>query len=315
MRLFASIAFVGVFFASVAQAAICPGEDAEQVAACQKAAEKASRDSACSDVLVFCLDAAGKPFVGDTPPRDLRAGDTVTVKVLSADPEDGKRVSVTISRGSFERLTPLDVKRGANTTSESEPTFTVVATATSAPIGADVSEVSIRFREAQAGDLPAREVPYVLGVQRGRYFVEFGIAVPIAYRGTREVVGPVTAVEHTTPRVALSAIIFPQGQPDGAIRRGWRNFGIQIATDFDFTISPAKKQYYAGVAWEPIAGFGVGAGLALVPGSYLADGATVADGVAAISLPTVERYMLRPYFSIHLTSEFVRSAPALASFR
>jgi hypothetical protein len=80
-------------------------------------------------------------------------------------------------------------------------------------------------------------------------------------------------------------------------------WGIQLATDFDFTKGVQEKDYYLGVAWEPIAGFGLGAGVAMVRGQF----------IPPVAGPPQDNYILRPYIGVFLTPDFITSAKAAAT--
>lgn len=271
----------------------------------------------CVDEYVLCLDREGQVFPGERKPASLAVGMTLVVRVLSSNkadkPKNFELVVTTTATVDHLTSTMIEHKSGSGTSSAID--FEVVAEQSSGLLTSGMRRVHVVARRKTDSDpiTVLAEHAEVIDVARGRYFVEFGLAVPFTYRGSREVIGSATVVEDTRPSAALSAIVFPSGQAEGEIERsGWHMIGVQIGTDFDFTAAPWKKKYYLGAVVEPIAGIGIGVGVALLPGQYLPPGEVVPDG-GGESPRSLDRYMLRPYFAVHLTSEFLASARAAAT--
>jgi hypothetical protein len=114
--------------------------------------------------------------------------------------------------------------------------------------------------------------------------------------------------ESTEPRAAISAIVFPKGRPKDRVgyEKG-SNWGLQVGTDFDFTKSITQKDYHLGVAFEPIAGFGLGVGISFVKGQFVPAGAEIPT-VGDAMIRHDDRYILRPYFSVFMTTKFISAA-------
>jgi hypothetical protein len=153
-----------------------------------------------------------------------------------------------------------------------------------------------------------------LAIREPLYFVRAGLAFTWVDRGTRTITAEHAIVEQTNffPGVALS--FWPWGHRGHALsaleRRRWgRSFGdaigLQIGTDLDFT-RPFDRAFFGPVI-EPIAGLGIGGGVAVTTGQYFSG--APADSTMAV----VDRRMWRPYFSLTLTTELFDTLKKLAS--
>lgn len=255
----------------------------------------------CDSSTVLCLDRNGKPLGGE---KILQKGDSLKVLVLSVDAYDVGAVSLTVvGIKSTETLTrsgsASDNKQG---TEPRGVQVYVLASVVSDPIGDNVVAVRVAFRrDDHVAHVSIRPDPITIDVDQGRYFVDFGLAVPFVVDGDRVVTQSLAIDKTTAPRAAISAVIFPAGRPKNKIRvEGAQAWGLQIGTDFDFTKAIDQKDYYFGGAWEPIAGFGIGAGVALVRGQYI-------SGTAGMPSSS---YLAAPYIGVFLTPDFVSSARA-----
>lgn len=266
------------------------------------AVQRGTLDAHCSAATTLCLDRDGAPIGAG---KLLQKGDRLTVIALSVHAVDVGAVSITVAgvRASDSLASRLAVPPGPQKgATPGDVVAYVLAAVISDPIGDDVRTVRVTFRR----DDPAHGPPIVpppldLPVERGRFYVDFGLALPVVVRGKRVVAAPALVQETTAPRVSFSAIVFPAGRRKDEIRvTGAAAWGIQIGTDFDFTRSVDQKDYYAGIAWEPIAGFGIAAGAALVRGEFIPVGAGPPD----------LSYIVRPYVGVFLTPDFVSSARA-----
>ena len=264
------------------------------------ATRQAMVDHACSSATVLCLDRDGKQLGAD---KILQKGDQLTVVVLSWNVYDVGTASVSVA-GVKALDTLAATAAGSGTHSAGQfvvkgvPIY-VIASAQSEPIADTVKSVRITYRRDDAFSKKRIDAePLDIAVEQGRYYVDFGLAVPFTILGKR-VVDPMLGVSSTTaPHAAIAAIIFPAGRPKNEIRiHGTSSLGIQIGTDFDFTKSIDEKDYYFGGAWEPVAGFGIAAGVALIRGQYISS-----TGAPSLS------YLGAPYVGVFLTPDFVSTA-------
>lgn len=261
----------------------------------------------CSSPTTLCLDRDGELFGAA---KVLQKGDKVTVVVLSPYADDVGTASISVAgvkaRDTLANTAPIKTTENKGGAKPGDVAVYVLASSVSDAIGEDVKGLRVTFLRIDHFTGKSHHRSIELSVDQGRYFVDFGLAVPFVVRGDRVLTTPSDVEETTAPRAALSAIIFPAGRAKGAIRvNGCASLGIQIGTDFDFTRSVDEKDYYLGGAWEPIAGFGVGIGLAFVRGQFI-------PRIAGMSPPIAheDHYMLRPYFSVFLTPDFVTTARA-----
>lgn len=263
------------------------------------ALQRAAIAHRCNSATTLCLDRDGKPLGAQ---KTLQRGDQLTVVVLSPSADDVGTAAISVAGVKVSDSLAKVAASSNKVSSSTDVTIYVVASAISDPIGDDVRAVRVTFK-AERADLAVRSA-LDFPVERGRYYVDFGLALPFVILGNRVVTTPALAEQTTTPRAALSAIVFLAGRYKDEIRvNGRAAWGVQIATDFDFTKSVSEKDYYLGVAWEPIAGFGIGAGVALVRGQF----------IPAIAGPTDQAYIARPYIGVFLTPDFVSSARAAAT--
>lgn len=265
------------------------------------AVQRGVLDAHCSAATTLCLDRDGAPIGAG---KLLQKGDRLTVLALSVHAVDVGAVSITVAgvRATDALTSQPAVPPGPKGAAPGDVVAYVLAAALSDPIGDDVRTVRVTFRrDDPAHGRPIEPPPLDLSVERGRFYVDFGLALPFVVHGKRVVAAPALVQETTAPRVSFSAIVFPAGRHKDEIRvHGTAAWGIQIGTDFDFTRSVDQKDYYAGVAWEPIAGFGIAAGAALVRGEFIPAGAGPPD----------LSYIVRPYIGVFLTPDFVSSARA-----
>lgn len=300
----------------------CPAVAAPQEPPSPPVRTPAAASSAfhCGDELVLCLDRDGDLFADDTQPTALGAGDVLVVQVISAIVNDKSAVTLAVTPvGPRDRLIKSQpggvVGGGARTAAVAggPKAYDVVATHSSAPVPSSARKLRIGFARTGAAGVPLRQRD--IPVARGFYLMEFGVGIPVVFDGYRKVAGPAAIEQHSEPQIALSAIVAFKRHADGDVIRpvGLEWFGAQLATDFDFTADPRKKRFYLGIVFAPIAGLGISAGVAVLPGQYLPPGAVVPDGGSSMGPSSVERTMARPYVSIHVTDEILTAARAFAN--
>ena len=276
-----------------------------------RAQVRAAQAYRCASPTVLCLHADGTRFLDDQDGA-LEDGDQLVVVALAKTAAELDTLVVEL-RG-LQRLSSI-VETAAVTTAatarnskENEnPPFVLKAKSFT-------SEVAAERNRAVAVELVNGEYKraYKVPVRHGRYIADFGISVPFVAWGKRTVTSATNVDQNIAPKAALSAIVFLRGRPKGeVIFHGCDAFGIQIGTDFDFTKSIFEKEYHLGLAWEPVAGFGIGVGVSLVKGEFIPAAGTVLPVVT--TPPKQLEYMIRPYFSVFLTTEFITSAKDIAT--
>lgn len=167
---------------------------------------------------------------------------------------------------------------------------------------------------------------YEIPVNRGRYYVDVGVMVAAVHQGERTYyeVNPLGAGNRTIGLerdTLISTAVMIEAFPFGGRRRSnfwfWKDscpacalVGIQAGTG---VTAPGREWFFGGVL-EPIAGIGVGAGLALVRGQYLPQGID-SDSVIPPGqhLETRELFMPRFYFSLSASLEVLESARKAAA--
>ena len=183
--------------------------------------------------------------------------------------------------------------------------------------------VGIDFRRTERGaKRPSADRHYEIAVDHGRYYIEPALLVPFVFRGDRaaQIVPAVGTgnlrlgmVEDWHVTAAATLQVFPFGRQKGQIHSfkncRWRGcfdntLGVQVGTG----IGNVFKEWYLGVAFEPVSGFSVGVGAALLKGDFFAHGR--AEGML---LPSVDQaavnseYMLRAYFGVLLTLDILQT--------
>lgn len=278
------------------------------VTAFESALDEAVRvayNAQCTDPDVVCLDTDGTRF-DDQPDRTLSEGEKLTVRVLSLDPADSGRFRVVLtSAHNLDTLTRTT--REAAAAGAGDLTFTVVASSTSAAAGENA--VSIGY-ELQRRDSEKATYAHVstgrVKVNHGNYYFEFGLGLPVVYHGTREARTATEIAVSTEPRAAIAVLYFPAGRHKGQIdyhRGPWSSLGAFVATDFDFTT--VQKDVHVGIAYSPIQGLGISAGLSLVPAQFLVgSSATTTNGM----INTATHEVVRPFVGLFVTTDFLDTA-------
>jgi hypothetical protein len=280
----------------------------ELATAFQSALDEAARvayNAQCATPDVLCLSTDGTRFNGQ---RDLTLseGEKLTVRVLSLDPADSERFRVVLAIAhNLDSLTRT--ARVATALGAGDIAFTVVTSATSAATGEN--DVSIGF-ELQRRD--SKEAAYAhvssgrVKINHGNYYFEFGLGLPVVYQGTREARTATEITTSTEPRAAIAVLYFPAGRHKGQIDYHdslWTSLGAFVATDFDFTT--VQKDVHVGVAYSPIQGLGISAGLSLVPAQFLVgSSATTTNGM----INTATHEVVRPFVGLFVTTDFLDTA-------
>jgi hypothetical protein len=299
----------------VGGAALLPELEQELATLDAQAKQAAYEANGCTVSSTLCVDKFGRGFRGDSK-DSAEEGEDLAIKVLSAEDADKAegRVRVVLNIGrSLDTPTKVAVNGGGAAAGgpPDGPEYAVVASGETGALASDARVVRVSIEKQNPAD--AEEYDEVgrveIAVRHGRYFFEFGLALPVLYKGTREVVSPSTIEERTAPRGAITAIYFPGGRAKGEIdylREPSSAFGIAVATDVDFTTF--EKDYHLGVAWSPIAGLALSLGLSLVPGEFLAYPEVSPPVVPADMFEVREHMILRPYFGLFATTELLTTA-------
>lgn len=266
-------------------------------------ARRNAYNAQCTDSDVLCLGTDGTSFNGKELPS-IAEGEKLTVKVLSLDAADSGRYQVLLT--TIHNLNSLTETRRADAADEeASVAFKLVASATSSAAGEkDVSiGYELQYRDSKDyADVSTGRVK----IDHGTYYFEFGLGVPIVYHGTRKAMTPTEISESTEPAAAIAVLYFPWGRHKNQIDYHdhlWSSLGVLAGTDFDF--STVEKEFHLGLAYSPIQGLGVSAGLSLVPAQFLVGSAMITTNG---TINTATHEVLRPYIGFFITTDFLSTA-------
>ena len=178
----------------------------------------------------------------------------------------------------------------------------------------DADELIIHVVQEQAGqvDISSRS----LQIRDTLYFARAGLAFTWIDRGSRTITAESSVVEKTDFHPGVALTIWPWGHRGRTLsalekRTFWRSLGdafaLQIGTDLDFT-KPFDRATF-GLAFEPISGIGISAGIAITTGQFFS------GAPSGSAMTIVEQRMVRPYFSLALTTELFDTIKSLAGTR
>jgi hypothetical protein len=289
----------------------------------------------CDKALMLCLSADdGELLKGEVLPL-LVPGDVLVVRSIATDcevrdggeaPAEYGKVELAIdTRFSADTLfaPPADPKKESTCKPTSPKVAERVEQKVSSAAGARAIVVrSLRRREGKV--VPASEAMHEIAIDQGRYFLEVGALVPVVINGSRTV--GAAAIPGTPERMvvieedarvtgALVLNVFPfGGRSRGKLYTGLsgNSWGLQVGIDLDF--GNLTDQFYAGLLCEPISGFGISVGVAIVEGQVLTEGSRVGMLVPpGETVPHGDRYMARTYIGVTFTTEVLQTLLAGAT--
>jgi hypothetical protein len=183
-------------------------------------------------------------------------------------------------------------------------------------------------RTEKGARFPCAENHYEVSIDQGKYYLELALVAPFVYRGERNIIAQPNvgsrelrlAIEqdwHITAAAALD--YFPAGRQRGQLS-SFRNcrtrscienwLGIQAGLG----LSSPFKEFYLGLVFEPVSGFNVGIGAALLKGEFLPDGRAVGMIVPAGDQDSaIPKYMFRPYIAVSITQDIFNSLERASS--
>lgn len=268
-------------------------------------------DNRCGERLVLCLDPTTGLVQRERKP-ELRVGERVHVIVIGT-PIAGISVSIEVSSVS-----------SANSTLQKDGSIAALRAAAPAPAPprtrlveklVDIPNADeLIIYVVQRKDDKAYIVSVPLEIRQTLYFARAGLAFTWVDRGSRAITSEYAIVEKTEffPGVALT--LWPWGHRGRALSAlekpspWYRALGdavaLQVGTDFDFS-KPFDRATF-GLAFEPISGIGISAGIAVTTGQFFS-GAPSGSAMAI-----VEHRMVRPYVSLALTTELFDTIKSLA---
>jgi hypothetical protein len=290
------------------------------------ARQKLFDESACAKRPILCLDRDGVHLNDEETDPTLLVGDQVTVLVFSNAASDKEQDFAVVMSGVFshDRIVGNDGAAGASPDTEKgtdkatrthgntrteppkPPPYRLIHKTVSAEITADTERLHLVCQRKTTGD--EHKTEFDLHVQRGTYHLEINVAGAFVPWGARTV-KPSGHIETDTDVTATFGFTWYFGKrTDGTLAypSGARAFGLSFATDFNFTISPVDKNWYAGLVYSPLQGLGFAAGVALVHGQFRTASIDTPDLIDETS-HFERRAMLRPYAALVLTPELFGS--------
>jgi hypothetical protein len=180
----------------------------------------------------------------------------------------------------------------------------------------DGTELTVSFQR-KLGTATRPVVRHRIPIESGRYFADVGIMLPVVFGGDRHfyaVEDPGVAGERRVRvdnDVRFSAVAMLEVFPFGGRARNrvwawdgpnpWASFvGLQAGT----SVSAPAKEFYFGLALEPVSGISFDVGVAAVKTWDFAKGWGQDDLVPRGStVPVRERYLARPYLGMTLSLE------------
>ena len=267
----------------------------------------------CSDLRVCLRADDGQPLCGGLP-RRVAGGDVVIVRVVgpeqcsdrirlrTATVPDGEPPASPHAHGGLAVLRELSVRTSREL---------------------DASAIHIDFARTHADTHV--DAQYEIPIERRRSYVEAGLLIPLVVDGKRAIETayvPGTAeralrvVEDDVVFAALVLNLYPLGgrRRDLAyccskpVALDWLSdlLALQVGIDVDFT--NLRDRFFAGALLEPIAGLGIGGGVALVQGQVLGGG--FAEGMILEDEQPVARrsaYFVRGYFGLTASTALLRT--------
>jgi hypothetical protein len=298
----------------------------------------------CSAPDFFCIEATtGSPFCRNTAgiqtydlPRKINGGDKITGQVWGPSGVGAEGTADLSSAERVSRNSPFAAGLSAGKAggplgpnANNLPSFVkLVEKSITVSTNANVQSVTIAYTWTPNAASPLLPVQrdYVITVDQGKYFLEIGLLLPLVINGTRTVTPSlvpgtggdrrirITEDSVVTPALALN--FFPAGRRNGRVTafepcRAGDLLGMQIAVDIN--LKEPFERIYGGFVFEPITGFSLDAGLAMVKGDVIPP-----EYAEAMLVPKGEtftpdrRYFPRPYFGLTLTNEIVTAITGTA---
>ncbi|MBK9264891.1 MAG: hypothetical protein IPM54_34560 [Polyangiaceae bacterium] len=268
-------------------------------------------DAKCSDRLIFCMDNEGNLFQDDETIPKLVPDETLVIKVI------GPNNKANFTRVSVNGVTSTDSLARASGGAGAEVVAPAVIAETTMTVTAKMLSLRVELRSKENADSDfISKRTFSIPVERGRYFVDLGLMVPVVIMGQRNYYANplpgssdrvISQVSDTMVKTALALNIYPGGHPQHAIKPNFSRpgdwIGLQIGIDLNIS---KPEQGYAGIIFEPISGFAIGGGVAAVKGLRLADtyetGMILQPGEAP---PTQDTILFRGYLGVTLSTELV----------
>ncbi|MBL9020870.1 MAG: hypothetical protein JNL21_01670 [Myxococcales bacterium] len=270
----------------------------------------------------ICLSAEdGAPVCG-TLPESVDAGDQWTIRVLGYE-TCGPVVSLATTTKMSNDVKFAGQKKGlaADVRVLKELALTV-----SDDERAEAVRISFDRRATANSDAITASSVHSVDIDHGRYFWSAAVLVPFVFAGERDVIqgmipgssGRQIAVsEDLLVTAALMAHVYPCGRRRGLISTFQRSgsalavfcdlFGLQAGLDLDF--SDPTDQFYFGALLEPVSGFSLSGGAAVLKGEFLPNG--FSEGMLSPkNLEVREEYMVRGYFGVSLSIDIIETIAA-----
>ena len=282
--------------------------------------QQVAQENRCADLQILCLDVHGHPLLGDDLPDPLLPDAHLKTIVIGKSELDAKDFSLKVAgQQSLETLFQRAPTENAAGT-DGAPAYVVLAT-NEFDVPARVSRVKLTFQyNPKGGDAERRD--YVFDVERERYFLEVGLALPFVYKGERRLVAnsvPGTGertlgVEQDwSKQVAIMLNFFPfGGRQSDLIWVGndpkWAAslIGFQIGHSLD--IKDPLDRWYAGLVLEPIAGLSLNGGAVLVQGEFVKPNQRLGMLLTPGQSPDADTHaMFRFYAGVTLTLDIVNT--------
>ena len=222
----------------------------------------------CGEERVLCLNPQGKLLVDEEPPKRMRPGQVLTVKVIGCEKlQNGVKFKIEVENiASVDRLfrsdpteAAKDATKDAQAAADEECKRDRLCL-TSGDIGVleeqkitvpkddSVQRLEVKFSsdvsKATYKNLSSAKDSVSISVVQGRYFLDLGLMVPAVIEGRRRVVAEESpasgartlAVDHDVPRPSLAVMlnVFPGG----------RRAGIFHAFAERERCNPAKASYF-----------------------------------------------------------------------
>jgi hypothetical protein len=202
----------------------------------------------------------------------------------------------------------------------STPRFAALRARIDVPAG---DFLSVDFSRVERGSrTPSIEKHYDLVIDNGVYYVEPALLVPFVYHGSRSVELTPT-VSGTELRVgiaqdwrvtaAATVHIFPLGRQRGQVssfkycryRSCIENW---LGAEFGAGLDPIFRDWYLGVFFEPVSGFNIGFGAALLKGEFLVPGRAEGMLLPSADVPVkYNDYMVRGYFGASFSLDILET--------
>ena len=310
-----------------------------------------SCELSCSGDNTFCIEATtGEPFCKKKNaltipglPKQVEGGTTFTVRVMGLTDTGGTySIGVASSFLHDSLFAPATAPSGAAPNIEkingqgelaldpNEPKFGQLGDEKTMSIPSDSKLLLVKIVYAWTPDIKDERAPrkkqYVIELDHGKYYLEVGLLMPVVFGGSRTVTPTLvpgtggqqrlTVSNDTVVSPALALNVFPGGRRNGRVSafgpyRAGDLVGFQFALDLD--LKHAFDRFYLGLVLEPIAGFSVNPGMAMVKGQFLPDG-----HAAGMLVPSGEtftphsKYMPRPYLGLTITNEILTTITGAA---